>query len=286
MRRAVLAALVGACDAGCDQWEPRGRPLFWMHAPKTGTTFRLHLSDYACPRSRQPGANELVFSSRQVRLKVEEGKCERAFDETSFREHVSYRPEFCGTALAFLREPRRRLLSAFHFRPGGGVNRPARGSLVGGGRLQEGPKPCYLMGVPHHHDCARIRALPEGDGLVEYARIRSAQNVQTKMILGFGRYDDVAEKRLNASEAKRRLRDCFPFVGLTDMWAESLELFNRTFRGAAVRGAGLRTNVGTYDAAAVSRLDDYSDADTRLYRAAEKLFDARLAKARADCESN
>ena len=50
-----------------------------------------------------------------------------------------------------------------------------------------------------------------------------------------------------------------------------------------MRGAGLRTNVGTYDAAAVSRLDDYRDADTKLYRAAEKLVDARLAAARADC---
>ena len=34
------------------------------------------------------------------------------------------------------------------------------------------------------------------------------------------------------AEAVRRLRECFPFVGLQERWGESLWLFSRTMRGA------------------------------------------------------
>lgn len=264
VRGAVALALLGqGCDGCLRAWNGTG-PLFWMHIPKTGTTFRAHLARYACPR-RTEDSNDLRVSARSISQHVEEGACTRPIDEESFRAHVSFRPEFCGAAVAFLREPRRRLLSAFYFTPSQRMS-------------------CYLMGVPNGEDCQRIRSLPDELGILAYASELSARNVQTKMFLGYGRFDKIKDKRLNVSEAKARLRRCFPFVGLTDRWRDSLELFDRTMPSSSatpnLRLQNLRTNVGRYNASYVRVLDDYRDADTRVYRAAVRLFEERRASLR------
>ena len=85
-------------------------------------------------------------------------------------------------------------------------------------------------------------------------------------------------------EAIRRLRACFPFVGLQERWGESLWLFSRTMRGAApfsAERAAVNTRPGAYDRAiAVRHLGDYADRDTELYAAAVQLYEERLAAAR------
>ena len=108
--------------------------------------------------------------------------------------------------------------------------------------------------------------------------------MQTKMILGIYRYADRADASLDVAEAIRRLRECFPFVGLQERWGESLWLFSRTMRGAApfsAERAAVNTRPGAYDrATAVNYLDDYADRDTELYAAAVQIYEERLAAAR------
>ena len=89
---------------------------------------------------------------------------------------------------------------------------------------------------------------------------------------------------MDVGEAIRRLRECFPFVGLQERWAESLWLFSRTMRGAAPFNAAealVNTRPGAYDReTAVRHLDDYVDRDTELYAAAVQIYEERLAAAR------
>ena len=88
----------------------------------------------------------------------------------------------------------------------------------------------------------------------------------------------------DVGEAIRRLRECFPFVGLQERWAESLWFFSLTMRGAAPFSeaqALVNTRPGAYDrATAVRHLDDYVDRDTELYAAAVQIYEERLAAAR------
>ena len=131
--------------------------------------------------------------------------------------------------------------------------------------------------------CARFRALPEAEALREYAKRPEVRNVQTKMILGVYRYADRADASLDVGEAVRRLRECFPFVGLQERWGESLWLFSRTMRGAApfsAARASVNTRPGAYDREMVRHLGDYADRDTELYAAAVQLYEERLAAAR------
>ena len=84
-------------------------------------------------------------------------------------------------------------------------------------------------------------------------------------------------------DAIRRLRECFPFVGLQERWGESLWLFSRTMRGAApfsAERAAVNTRPGAYDREMVRHLDDYADRDTELYAAAVKIYEERLAAVR------
>ena len=169
-----------------------------------------------------------------------------------------------------LREPRSRLASAFFMK----------------GKADK------CMGIDSHPSlpkkvrtelCARFRALPEAEALREYAKRPEVRNVQTKMILGVYRYADRPDDSLDVGEAIRRLRECFPFVGLQERWVESLWLFSRTMRGAApfsAARAAVNTRPGAYDREIVRHLGDYVDRDTELYAAAVQIYEERLAVAR------
>ena len=131
--------------------------------------------------------------------------------------------------------------------------------------------------------CERFRSLPDAEALREYAKRPEVRNVQTKMILGVYRYADRPDDSLDVGEAIRRLRECFPFVGLQERWGESLWLFSRTMRGAAPFSAAqalVNTRPGAYDREMVRHLDDYVDRDTELYAAAVQIYEERLAAVR------
>ena len=107
--------------------------------------------------------------------------------------------------------------------------------------------------------------------------------MQTKMLLGIYRYADRPDDSLDVAEAVRRLRECFPFVGLQERWGESLWLFSRTMRGAApfsAERAAVNTRPGAYDREMVRHLGDYADRDTELYAAAVQIYEERLAAVR------
>ena len=103
------------------------------------------------------------------------------------------------------------------------------------------------------------------------------------MILGVYRYADRPDESLDVAEAVRRLRACFPFVGLQERWGESLWVFSRTMRGAAqfsAARAAVNTRPGAYDREMVRHLGDYADRDTELYAAAVQIYEERLTAAR------
>ena len=303
MRVILLAATAAAlCWPAAD--EADARPLFWLHAPKTGSSLREFLVDYSCgpndERHRTQAAADLALTRRLERCA--RNASARAFDEKSFKYHKSFFPKFedgtrrkrrngargaqewyrggdapyassnkCAHAgVAMLREPRSRLASAF-FMKGKAAN---------------------CMGIEQHASlpkkvttelCARFRSLPEAAALREYARRAEVRNVQTKMLLGVYRYADRPDASLDVGEAIRRLRECFPFVGLQERWGESLWLFSRTMRGAAPFSAAqalVNTRPGAYDREMVRHLDDYVDRDTELYAAAVHIYEERLAAAR------
>ena len=308
MTRLVLLAASAAalCLPAADETD--AKPLFWLHAPKTGSSLREFLVDYSCgPPARHDGhrsqaAADLALTRRLERC-ARNASAPRPFDEKSFKYHKSFFPKFeapgeirrrrngargaqewrrggdapysstnaCAHAgVAMLREPRARLASAFFMKG----------------------KDSNCMGLATHPGlpkkvttelCARFRALPEAEALREYAKRSEVRNVQTKMILGIYRYADRADASLDVAEAIRRLRECFPFVGLQERWVESLWLFSRTMRGAApfsAARAAVNTRPGAYDREIVRHLGDYVDRDTELYAAAVQIYEERLAVAR------
>ena len=101
------------------------------------------------------------------------------------------------------------------------------------------------------------------------------------MLLGIGRYESVSDKKLNVTKAIERLRNCFPFFGITSRWKESLLLFNSTMIGADVspRVLDFKTRSGKYDPSTIKYLSDYNDRDTELYEAAVGIFERRVALA-------
>jgi hypothetical protein len=103
------------------------------------------------------------------------------------------------------------------------------------------------------------------------------------MILGIYRYAARPDDSLDVEEAIRRLKTCFPFIGLQERWGESLWLFSQTMRGAAPfseEQAAVNTRPGAYDRESVKNLHYYADQDTKLYAAAVQLHAARLTAAR------
>ena len=304
MTRLVLLAATAAalCWPAADE---DAKPLFWLHAPKTGSSLREFLVDYSCGPPAQPwpfrrSAADLALTRRLERCA--RNASARTFDEKSFKYHKSFFPKFedgtrrkrrngargaqewyrggdapystsnkCAHAgIAMLREPRARLASAFFMK--------GRDSKCMG--LDSHP------GLPKEvrkELCARFRALPEAKALLAYSKRPEVRNVQTKMLLGVYRYADRPDDSLDVAEAIRRLRECFPFVGLQERWGESLWLFSRTMRAAAPFSAAqalVNTRPGAYDREMVRHLDDYTDRDTELYAAAVQIYEERLAAVR------
>ena len=202
----VLRGDASSCLKTWPSVEEKAPPLFWMHAPKTGTTFRMHMTHLACPRHRRPKGRSRFDAAHVKTLKQQKTPCLHDFDEASFAGHESFDGRFCGSGVTMLREPRSRLISAFHYHRHG----LPRGR--GQGRA------CFAMGIPGNQvaECEALRALPEKEQVLAYANNSRAANVQTKMVLGLGRFDPIPVDRLDVREAKRRLRDCFAFVGLTE----------------------------------------------------------------------
>ena len=305
--RLVLLAAAAAASCWPDAETDAPRKLFWLHAPKTGSSLREFLVDYSCglpPRydgQRSATAADLALARRLERC-ARNACAPRPFDEKSYKYHKSFYPkhqrdmqqarrdgvdapaavfdEECAYAgVAMLREPRARLASAFFMKGRDFAN-----------KVRQSYTTC--MGISSHASldkmlgarlCERLRALPAAQGLTEYAKRLEVRNVQTKMILGIYRYAARPDDSLDVEEAIRRLKTCFPFIGLQERWGESLWLFSQTMRGAAPfneEQAAVNTRLGSYDRGNVKYLSHYADQDTKLYAAAVQLHAERLTAAR------
>ena len=305
--RLVLLAAAAAASCWPDAETDAPRKLFWLHAPKTGSSLREFLVDYSCglpPRydgQRSATAADLALARRLERC-ARNACAPRPFDEKSYKYHKSFYPkhqrdmqqarrdgvdapaavfdEECAYAgVAMFREPRARLASAFFMKGRDFAN-----------KVRQSYTAC--MGISSHASldkmlgarlCERLRALPAAQGLTEYAKRLEVRNVQTKMILGIYRYAARPDDSLDVEEAIRRLKTCSPFIGLQERWGESLWLFSQTMRGAAPfneEQAAVNTRLGSYDRGNVKYLSHYADQDTKLYAAAVQLHAERLTAAR------
>ena len=97
MARLILLATTAAalCWPAADE---DAKPLFWLHAPKTGSSLREFLVDYSCgppahDRPRTQAAADLALTRRLERC-ARNASAARPFDEKSFKYHKSFFPKF------------------------------------------------------------------------------------------------------------------------------------------------------------------------------------------------
>ena len=257
----LLVFTGGSTQALCTlaKWPLEDAPappmLFWLHVPKTGTSFRKTVVDYACPKL---GHGNRLTSGRQAEL-INQSMCAHRFDAESYSDHKSVPTTSCGSAMTMLREPRSRLISAFHFGGGGGMH-----------GLSDEKRRAELLELSYE---ARLRA---------YSKSPEVRNVQTKMVLGLHRYAKLLDAQLDAGKAKHLIRNCFCFVGDQGRWTESAWLFNNSMAGAQVSPivTDIHENKGSYapdqKASDLQLLDDYEDLDTALFRESTRLIDERI----------
>ena len=97
MTRLILLATTAAalCWPAADE---DAKPLFWLHAPKTGSSLREFLVDYSCGPSPQPesprsrAAQDLALTRRLERCARNASAL--PFDEKSYKYHKSFYPKF------------------------------------------------------------------------------------------------------------------------------------------------------------------------------------------------
>lgn len=220
---------------------------------------------------------------------VAAGVCPRLSGSRDFAGHVPVQPCDFGHLAGFLREPSHRSLSQFY-------------DLGGRPQLRATP------GLPLRW-AAELQIIQSPAQYLNYTMPNGVQPVkgcQVKMVLGLQCFAPVSVTPAMVKEAIRRLSTAFVFIGLTEFWAVSVELFHRKFGGTTKpfellnnkRGSHLATGVengiqplfqaegnewiewhsrhGSYN---VSLLEGVRDtADEALYEAALGLFEQDLRR--------
>jgi len=122
--------------------------------------------------------------------------------------------------------------------------------------------------------------------------LETHRGLQVGFLLGFDGFKDLSLNRGHLAEAKRRLRDNFAFVGLTDRWADSVCLLHASFGGGKCKGCEMaEVNTARWAVAAGNRvawsptpeqlkvLTAYHDElDEELLAEGRRLFEERWAK--------
>ena len=97
MTRLVLLAATAAALCWPPDETDASRPLFWLHAPKTGSSLREFLVDYSCgpsdERHRTQAAADLALTRRLERC-ARNASALYQFDEKSYKYHKSFYPKF------------------------------------------------------------------------------------------------------------------------------------------------------------------------------------------------
>lgn len=241
--------------------------LFWLHIPKCGTSWLNVIFHYACPRVPENVTCSLVVGRTGGPIAEELLRrwppwrwCNTPFiSRPNF--HNPYTPRAKDFAVGLFREPRARLVSAFHHNSHSNGMDPAE----------------------RHRMLAALKSIPdERKRLAAFVAYPGLANCMTKMVLGFACASPVEISSDMLDEAKRRVREDFAFVGLTNAWNQSVCLFHRMWGGRTLavefentRPGGYRSTPSAADANYLREIG-YADRDTELYAEVEALFSRRL----------
>ena len=228
------------------------RHIFWLHIPKTGTSFFNTIYLNLCPRvlEKFPQAitAEKLFDHNLVKKAPPTVYCPKLLHPDRPGFHYPFQPRTFPrntTVFTMLRDPKIRLLSAFHFGRHGSQN--------------------------------------QNTTMAEYLQEPQIANCQIKMVLGHRCYMKVDPSLLNVDKAIQRITSEHFFMGITDRWDESICLFHAWY-GGSTQPFELRNNRPTTKKEqevenSTQDLDQYSDLDFKLFSRATQVFEARLKEA-------
>ena len=286
-------------------WVPPAAPqqalrnVYWMHAPKTGSSFLHTILSFACGETAQRAVSNEGrdwFTMVKIMFKYERNCkkfdcCPFGIDASQWRKGGGFYHE----PVMWRRERSADSVNVSYVFPGhmsvvAIFRRPAARLLSGLRQMQKTPECCYDWGFTptglalnpaesiRHHKKLRNATL------AQYAASPGALGCQAKMLLGIPCHaprtpltsEDVA---LAAWTVRRRLR----FVGLLEHWAESVCLWHSRFGGALTR-VELLNSRATQSAPVLD--EGASDAaDEAVYSAATERFWREVAEHNATISS-
>ena len=252
-------------------WQAAGattqlRSIFWMHIPKTGSSFTNTVFQYACRELGQPFFHGVGYLNRaRSDCGGSRSPLQSTADTRMYHMHVPWQrgprtsqPDpRVGNVVGMFRRPAQRFLSAFHW-------------------MRTVPTCCnedWGMGPRRGGRRTAVNRMRSAD---EFARIPGGLGCQTRMVLG---HDCCAPVAISP-EAARRARDfvehTMAFVGLQEEWARTVCLWHARFGGALFAGELLNTRptndsaTSEYDEEELKGIVD--EADEALYATAKARF--------------
>jgi len=241
-----------------------------------------YLFRYACPNIT---LHEIMPPNELVRRINQTQMCRYRYHSLSFSYHYGFNNMHCGSMVIVLREPRRRLLSAFFY-----TNKRSNNNL---------------MGIKNESLLIKIKDLMSSSlekAIQVYSMQSEVRNLYTKMLLGIHRYKSVPDNELNSKKAIQSLNLCFPFIGILERFEDSLHLFHATMSGSVLELSDVNVSfrVGGYrkslpqakkqdethlvtDHPALSYLDNFHDNDQAIYQAAHAIFLQRFSAMKVAC---
>eukprot|EP00038_Savillea_parva_P013362 m.210407 g.210407 ORF g.210407 m.210407 type:complete len:388 (+) comp25011_c0_seq1:152-1315(+) len=248
--------------------------VFWLHVPKCGTSFGLAILNFACPNLPASVAfpaihkGEASLAQRSLMASVMkrieempgglEGTCgSHAFEPSRSLFHHDPLPARLGDSgrgLALLRDPRRRLYSAF-------TSRHAQGMM-----------PSLAQ---------RLKATVKTPK--QYAQFPGIAGCQVKMLVGRQCAGAYIPTRNDLAVAKQRLVSGLGYVGLTDYYDLSVCLLHAMWGGTPRESSFQNARptaffASAYNSSEATRHFDFADdpLDAELYQEAKRLFVSRL----------
>lgn len=198
-----------------------GKNVFWLHIPKTGSSFFTTLWHTACPR-----LPEKTLSWDFA------GHHEHKQQDVAFHEYMG--PEHCDTKIDYLRTEKQKMLASHP-----PMAPEAFGVAVG---FIRDPLELAISGyqffkqddyfADHNNGATKgaLAAFASEKPVLAYAQFM--QGMQTRDMLGFKwSHPDDPATHYDVEKAKRVLSEGMKFVGITDEWITSIFLWHAMFGG-------------------------------------------------------
>ena len=299
------------CSNGTASGSSGCKPIRWLHVPKAGTTFGLAVYRYACsipPSAHIPTPHEcgtLMASHPWRRSNVCNDKqyaLERALTESfppdkycshlslPFTSHEPAGSSDAGQLVAMFRHPLGRAASLLRMMQ----EHAARGAPEWSFFKGTGGNSCPNGNGPKKQsDCCPVllQEAPQNTSLSDFYRRGGAcvAGCQTKMVLGLGCHSRrrLADNDIKQACAMVMSRQTFRFVGVTELWEDSISLFHSKLGGSTVAAELLNTRPGEDGAAALHEdvvaalrvAHPNEAADLQLYECARSRMLADLLQA-------